>query len=71
MAVSKQSVPLWQNRDYLLLWSGRFVSTTGSGIMEIAFPFLVLTVTGSPTQAGVAGGLSVLTSAGAGFKKKD
>jgi predicted MFS family arabinose efflux permease len=61
MAVSKRSTSLWRNRDFLLLWSGQLISTTGSGITEIAFPLLVLAVTGSPAQAGLAGGLSMLT----------
>jgi MFS family permease len=47
--------PLWRNRDFMLLWSGQFVSTLGSGISGIAFPLLVLALTGSPAKAGIAG----------------
>ena len=46
-------VPLWQNRDYLLLWGGRAVSVLGTQITLIAFPLLVLALTGSPATAGL------------------
>ncbi|MBF6589392.1 MAG: MFS transporter [Ktedonobacterales bacterium] len=49
--------PLWRNRDYMLLWSGQAVSTIGSQASLIAFPFLVLALTGSPAQAGFMGAL--------------
>ncbi len=45
-------VPLWRNRDYLLLWSGQTVSDIGTQVSQIAFPLLVLALTGSPAQAG-------------------
>lgn len=45
-------IALWRNRDYLLLWSGQAVSTLGSGVSVLAFPLLVLSLTGSPAQAG-------------------
>ena len=51
-------VPLWRNRDYLLLWSGQAVSTLGSGISGLAFPLLVLSLTGSPAQAGFVAAVS-------------
>ncbi|MDG4769944.1 MFS transporter [Solwaraspora sp. WMMD792] len=46
-------VPLWRNRDFLLLWSGQVVSTLGTRISGLAYPLLVLAVTGSPAQAGL------------------
>jgi predicted MFS family arabinose efflux permease len=46
-------VPLWRNRDYMVLWSGQVVSVLGGGISGIAFPLLVLALTGSPAQAGL------------------
>ncbi len=51
------SVPLWQNRDYLLLWSGQVVSALGSQVSQLALPLLLLALTHSPAQAGVAGAL--------------
>src|SRR5215467_10976178 len=51
---------LWSNRDYMLLWSGQAVSSLGTQVSTIAFPFLVLTLTGSLAQAGFMGGLRAL-----------
>jgi predicted MFS family arabinose efflux permease len=45
-------VPLWRNRDYLLLMGGQAVSSTGSRISQLAFPLLVLAVTHSPLVTG-------------------
>lgn len=45
--------PLWGNRDYLLLWSGQAVSVMGTHVTQIAFPLLVLGLTGSAAAAGL------------------
>ncbi|HSR22070.1 MAG TPA: MFS transporter, partial [Candidatus Eisenbacteria bacterium] len=47
--------PLRANRDFQLLWSGQAVSVLGSRISAIAYPLLVLGVSGSPAAAGVVG----------------
>ncbi len=52
--------PLWRNRDYVLLWSGQTVSSLGSGVSQLAFPLLVLALTHSPAQAGIASALRTL-----------
>jgi len=44
---------LWRNRPFVVLWSGRLVSSLGSGVSAIALPLLVLSVTGSPARAGL------------------
>jgi predicted MFS family arabinose efflux permease len=49
----EQPPPLWRNRDYMLLWSGQAVSIVGSHVSQIAFPLLVLALTGSPAMAGL------------------
>jgi MFS family permease len=49
--------PLWHNRDYLLMWSGQVVSMTGSQVSQLAFPLLILALTHSPAQAGIAAAL--------------
>lgn len=46
-------IPLWKNRDYVLLWSGQTVSIIGTQVSTIAFPLLVLALTNSPIQAGI------------------
>jgi len=47
--------PLRRNRDFVLLWSGQVVSTVGTRVSSLAFPLLVLGLTGSPAQAGIVG----------------
>ncbi len=46
---------LLRNRDFFLLFSGQVVSVLGSRISSIAFPLLVLALTGSPAKAGIVG----------------
>lgn len=50
-----RSVPLVKNRDFMLLWSGEALSELGSQASTVAFPLLVLALTGSPSKAGVVG----------------
>jgi MFS family permease len=52
--------PLWRNRDFMLLWSGQAVSTAGTQVARLAFPLLILALTGSPAQAGLAGAVALL-----------
>ncbi len=52
-----RSIPLWRNLNYMLLWTGQTISSIGSGVSQLAFPLLVLALTGSPAQAGLAGAL--------------
>lgn len=47
------STPLRRNRDFLVLETGRLLSTAGSQMTLIAYPLLVLTATHSPAKAGV------------------
>ncbi|MDQ2783940.1 MAG: MFS transporter [Chloroflexota bacterium] len=54
---SRREVSLWHNRDYVILWSGQTVSSIGSGVSELAFPLLILALTHSPAQAGLAAAL--------------
>jgi predicted MFS family arabinose efflux permease len=55
-----QPVPLWRNRDYMLLWSGQAVSLLGTGISQTALPLLVWDLTHSAAQVGFVGGLGTL-----------
>ncbi|HWM03466.1 MAG TPA: MFS transporter [Actinophytocola sp.] len=52
--------PLRRNRDFLLLWTGSAVSSLGSNASSIAYPLLVLALTGSPLDAGFAGFVALL-----------
>jgi MFS family permease len=47
--------PLRRNRDFVLLLSGRLLSTLGSQVTAIAYPLLVLALTHSPAKAGFVG----------------
>jgi predicted MFS family arabinose efflux permease len=47
--------PLRHNRDFMLLWGGQVVSAVGSAVSSVAFPLLVLALTGSPAKAGLVG----------------
>jgi MFS family permease len=57
-AVARQA--LWRNRDYNLLWGGQVVSSVGAQASTIAFPLLLLALTHSPAQAGLASALRAL-----------
>ncbi|HEX3336204.1 MAG TPA: MFS transporter [Jatrophihabitans sp.] len=46
---------LWRQRDFLLLWSTQVLSTVGTRVSSLAYPLLILAMTGSPAQAGVVG----------------
>ncbi|TDV49742.1 MFS transporter [Actinophytocola oryzae] len=53
-------VPLRHNRDFLLLWSGSAVSILGSRASGMAYPLLVLALTGSIVDAGLVGFVTML-----------
>lgn len=52
--------PLRRNRDYLLLQGGQLVSYIGNQQQFIALPLLVLALTGSVVQAGIAVSLNTI-----------
>jgi Major Facilitator Superfamily len=47
------AVPLRRNRDFMLLQAAQLLSSGGSQITAIAYPLLVLALTGSPAKAGI------------------
>jgi len=47
------TAPLHRNRDFLLLQTGLLLSSGGSQMTAIAYPLLVLTLTGSAAKAGI------------------
>ena len=49
------AVPLHRNRDFRLLQIAGLLSSGGSQITAIAYPLLVLALTGSPARAGIVG----------------
>ena len=44
---------LSRNRDFVLFQSGQLLSAAGSSLSTIAYPLLVLSLTGSPAKAGL------------------
>ncbi|MFE0772844.1 MFS transporter [Streptomyces sp. NPDC058861] len=52
--------PLRRNRDFLLLWQGTVVSELGTNATTVAYPLLVLYLTGSPASAGFTGFVALL-----------
>jgi uncharacterized protein YbdZ (MbtH family)/predicted MFS family arabinose efflux permease len=52
MTPDARNTPLSRNRDYRLLWSSLALSEFGGNASTIAFPLLVLAVTGSPAASG-------------------
>ncbi|MDX6442899.1 MAG: hypothetical protein QOE43_2628, partial [Gaiellaceae bacterium] len=60
-------VPLRKNRDFVLLQVGQTLSTIGSEATALAYPLLVLALTGSPAQAGIVGFARIVPWALFGF----
>src|SRR5919206_556551 len=58
---------LSRNRDYRLLWGGQVFSETGFSTSMIAFPLLVLAVTGSAAQSGLVLGAVAVAQLVAGL----
>lgn len=54
------SIPLWRNRNYLLLQGGQMVSYIGNQQQFVALPLLTLALTGSAVQTGIAVSLNTI-----------
>lgn len=52
--------PLRANRNLRLLWTGQAISVVGSRASAVAYPLLVLAMTGSPGLAGLIGFLGTV-----------
>lgn len=57
----EHAVPLSRNRDYQVLWVSQVLSGIGLSAAVIAFPLLVLALTGSATKSGLV--LGAITTA--------
>ncbi|HEY1175567.1 MAG TPA: MFS transporter [Phytomonospora sp.] len=57
---SDSIVPLRKNRDFQILWSAQAMSGLGSTVSGIAYPLLILALTGSATYAGLMGTLEMV-----------
>ncbi|WP_411143366.1 MFS transporter [Streptomyces sp. x-80] len=63
----RRSTPLWRNRDYNILWISRSLTEVGFNASTMAFPLLVLAVTGSPGTAGLVQGANATAQLLAGL----
>ena len=57
------AVPLRRNRDFMLLQAGQLLSNAGTQTSSIAYPLLVLAVTGSAAKTGVVSFARILPAA--------
>jgi Transmembrane secretion effector len=57
------AVPLHRNRDFVLLQAGQLLSRAGTQTTAIAYPLLVLALTGSAARAGAVGFARILPAA--------
>ena len=55
--------PLHRNRDFVLLQTGLLLSSAGSQMTSIAYPLLVLALTGSAAKAGIVAFVRLLAMA--------
>ncbi len=53
--ISIDTSPLRASKDYRRLWFGSVVSYMGSGLTQVAIPFQVYDITGSPAAVGLLG----------------
>ncbi|WP_051450916.1 MFS transporter [Actinospica robiniae] len=51
---------LWRDTDYVGWWTGNTLSALGTSVSAIAFPLLVLGITGSVTKAGLIGSANLI-----------
>jgi MFS family permease len=59
--------PLWRNLPFQALWVGMTSSTLGVSVADIAYPLVILVLTGSPARAGLFAAVQVLGTVIAGL----
>ena len=66
-AARPATIPLTRNRNYQILWGSQAISLFGINATFIAFPLLVLALTGSPAASGIVLGASAAADLVAGI----
>lgn len=59
--------PLRRNLRFQTLWIGMATSTFGVAVANIAYPLMILAITGSPAKAGLFGSVQALSMLAAGL----
>ena len=65
MAAPAQPLPLRRNRDFTLLWGGAVSAMLGLTTADIAYPLVILALTGSPLKAGLFATVQLFASVAA------
>lgn len=47
------ATPLWRNWQFQTLWLGSTASSLGESVADVAYPLVILALTGSPAKAGL------------------
>lgn len=61
-ALMDLELPLRRNRDFVALWVGQAASGLGTSISSLAYPLLLLSMTGSPVLAGAVATVAAVTT---------
>jgi predicted MFS family arabinose efflux permease len=59
--------PLWRNLQFQTLWIGTTASTVGVSVADVAYPLLILAMTGSPALAGLFAAVQAVGMLAAGL----
>jgi MFS family permease len=59
--------PLWRNLRFQALWIGMTSSTLGVAVADVAYPLVILTMTGSPARAGLFAAVQAIAMLAAGL----
>ncbi|MEV5721081.1 MFS transporter [Amycolatopsis mediterranei] len=55
-----ETTSVWRNRDFRLVWFGQTLSELGNGASQLAYPLVMLALTGSPAAAGALAAVRAL-----------
>ena len=69
-AVSRTAIgppPLWRNLPFQTLWIGTTASTLGVSVADVAYPLVILAMTGSPALAGLFAAVQAVGMLAAGL----
>jgi MFS family permease len=65
--ISSAPQPPWRNLRFQALWIGMTSSTLGVAVADVAYPLVILTMTGSPARAGLFAAVQAISMLAAGL----